>query len=126
MKRAWFALVLLLALLAAGIGITVAMDRIHAPAAALLTEAADAALERNWVRASTGLHLARQRWEDYRDFSAAVADHEPMEEITAWFARLEIYLKQRNTAEFAAGCIYLSELVEAMGEAHGFSWWNLL
>ena len=126
MKRAWFALVLLLALLAAGIGITVAMDRIHAPAAALLNEAADAALERNWVMASTKLHLARQRWEDYRDFSAAVADHEPMEEITAWFSRLEICLKQRNTAEFAAGCIYLSELVEAMGEAHGFSWWNLL
>lgn len=126
MKRAWFAFVLLLALLAAAIGITLSMDRIHEPAAALLNEAAEAALERNWIGASINLHLAQQRWEDFRDFSAAVADHEPMEEITAWFSRLEIYLKQRNSTEFAASCIYLSELVEAMGEAHGFSWWNLL
>lgn len=126
MRRVWFAFILLLVLLTAGIGITFAMDRIHEPVAELLEEAAGSALDKNWNQAEKQLHLAQHRWEDFRELSAAVADHAPMEEISAWFSRLEVYLRQKNETEFAAGCIYLSELVDAMGEAHEISWWNLL
>ena len=53
------------------------------------------------------------------------ADHTPMEEIDALFAQVEVYAAAREETDFAAGCAALSRKVEAMGLAHGASWWNL-
>ena len=48
-----------------------------------------------------------------------------MEEIDALFAEVEVYAAAREETDFAAGCAALSRKVEAMGQAHGASWWNL-
>lgn len=126
MKRLWLGIILLAALLAAGIGITIAMDEIHEPISEALEDAAEAALEQNWEVAGRCFARAERQWQKHRKLSAAVADHAPMEDISAWFARLEVHYELRNAGDFAAGCMYLSELTEAMGEAHSFNWWNLL
>ena len=36
-----------------------------------------------------------------------------------------VYAAAREETDFAAGCAALSRKVEAMGQAHGASWWNL-
>ena len=38
---------------------------------------------------------------------------------------LPVYAAAREETDFAAGCAALSRKVEAMGQAHGASWWNL-
>ena len=48
-----------------------------------------------------------------------------MEEIDALFAEVEVYAAAREETDFAAGCAALSRKVEAMGQAHGASWWKL-
>ena len=52
--------------------------------------------------------------------------HTPMEEIDALFAQVEVYAAAREEAEFAAGCAELSRRMEAMANAHGAQWWNVL
>ena len=59
-----------------------------------------------------------------RDLENA-ANHTPMEEIDALFAEVEVYAAAREETDFAAGCAALSRKMEAMGQAHGASWWNL-
>lgn len=126
MKRIWLALAVLAVLFGIGLAMTVSMDRIHAPMAGDLQAAAKAALAENWEDAQSSLAQAKQRWEQYRHLAAAAADHTPMEEISAWFARLEALCACKARAEFASGAAYTAQMVEAMGEAHEISWRNLL
>ncbi len=126
MKRCWFGAVLLLVLLAGGIFIAVGMQDAHNAISSLLQQAANDALTENWTGADAAIGNARTLWQENWRFSASFADHEPMEQIDSLFAQIEIYQAQRDPVPLAALCAQLSRLVEAVGEAHAFTWWNIL
>ena len=126
MKRSWIGLMLLLALLAAGVISSRAMGRIHAPVAAQLLQAeADAALG-DWDDAEGAFRKAWSEWERWSHFRACFADHGPVEAIDADFAALAVCCGARETLAFRSGCRDLAKQVEAVGQAHGMYWWNLL
>ncbi len=126
MKRCWFGAALLLVLLAGGIWAGKRMQRIHSDISDNLKQAANAALQEDWARADTALSAARRAWKENWRISATFADHEPMEEIDSIFAQAEVYQVKRDSQTLAAACAHLSRLVDAMGEAHECSWWNIL
>lgn len=109
MKRLWVGIILLLILLAGTLAVTVAMDRIYAPMVEAL-EAGD-------------LEKAKERYGRWRDLTAAFADHGPMEEMDALFARAEIC---EDEQERKALCAELAQRAKAMSNAHSPTWWNLL
>ena len=49
-----------------------------------------------------------------------------MEEIDGGFAQVKAYSQAGEPADFAAACAQTARRVEAMGQAHGLNWWNVL
>lgn len=126
MKRSWIGLGLLFVLLAGALGTTVFMDRIHQPVASGLRQAAQEALLGQWDQADNLSRQALAQWEKWNHFRACFSDHSPMEEIDAGLEEMKVYLSAREEVAFAASCGELARKVDAMGEAHGLLWWNLL
>lgn len=126
MKRLWIGVIILVILLGAGIGTTVFAVRTHTSISQELAQAAEAALRGKWKEASTRSLHAKEQWEAYRHGTAAIADHEPMEEIDDLFSQMEIYLLTRQQIAFSACCASLSVQTNAIGEAHALNWWSLL
>lgn len=126
MKRCWIGFGLLLVLLVLGILSSIAMARLHEPVEADLKQAAECAVLGDWVNADLFFRQAKNRWEKWEHFRACLADHNPVEEIDAGFALLEVYCYTREDAAFAAGCCELARKAAAVGEAHGLVWWNIL
>lgn len=126
MKRCWFGGVILVVLLALGLGVTWLMGWCNEPVSQCLDRAAEAALAEDWEKTEALTGEAKDRWEKYWNLSAVFADHEPMEEIDGLFAQLEIYSSAGDNLSTAAVCAELSQRLEAMGDAHKGSWWNLL
>lgn len=102
------------------------MKRLHDPIAHQLEQAAETALQGDLSSALEIAELARKKWEDKWHSTAIVADHAPMDEIDAHFARLPVYANMSHQADFAACCAQLAALITAIAEAHAFSWWNIL
>ena len=126
MKRFWFGVVLLLALLVSGILLYNAMNRIQLPLADKLTRTAEAARASNLSLAHELLEDARQDWNRRRKVVAAMADHQPMEEIEGLFGAASCYGLADHGEEMAATCAHLAALMRAMAESNRLSWWNLL
>lgn len=126
MKRSWIGAGLLALLLASAALVTWGMDRVHEPIARELDSAAEFALSGNWDQAEALAKKADAAWQESRNFSACFADHGPMEEIDGDFAQLEVYANAREGVAFAAAAAQLSQKVQAMGDAHGLVWWNVL
>ena len=126
MKRFYIGITLLLLFLISGILLTCAFSRIHAPLAKTLENASQAAVSGQWETAISLADAARTRWETCRNFTAAVADHEPLEEMDALFAQLEVYKNMGLNVEFAAICTRLSQMAAAMEESQALTWWTML
>ena len=126
MKRLWIGLILLFLMLAGGIGLTVSFNRLHQPVASQMEAAGMAALAGNWSQAEEKLLAAKKDWEKIRHFTAAVADHEPMDEMDGLFVRLQVLARMKNASDFAAECGQLASLARAMAQSQAFTWWNLL
>ena len=126
MKRCWFGLILLIALFAGCLAATWHMDRVYSPLSETMDQAADRALREDWGNALHLMEQAEDAWHRHWKVSAAFADHEPMEDINALFAQLAVSAELRDGPVFAALCAHLSAALDAMGDAHGFVWWNFL
>ncbi len=126
MKRFVIGILTLALLLGAGIAVSSLFSRIHQPAAETLAQASASAATGDWEQATRCFHAARQHWEDHRRFTAAFADHEPMEEIDGLFAQGTIYAQIRDDSRFPALCVQLSQLTQAMADSHRLAWWTLL
>lgn len=126
MKRIWIGIGLLIALLIAGIWVADVMKDSHKPSAEDLRRASQLALEEDWTTAEALTKRARDKWEKKWRVTASVADHEPMDEIDGMFAQLKVYAKVKDEVAYSGTCAHLAELMEAMGQAHAFNWWNLL
>ncbi len=117
--------ILAVLLLISGI-LAYAMEQIHSPIAQQLQQAADAADREDWEKASALTQGAKARWERYWCFTAAVADHTPMDELDGLFAELEVYLQAREMPHFSATGQQLSQLARSMALSHRPSWWNII
>lgn len=126
MKRLWIGVGFLAAILIIGIFITLAFSRLHIPISDALNQASEAAIAEDWEKATALTESARADWEKFRGFTAAVADHEPLEEIDAMFAQLTVLAQQQETAEFAALSAQLARQAQAMADSQSISWWNVV
>ena len=126
MKRLYIGAALLAVMLAGGVVLTAAFTALHEPLGETLRQAQEAAAAGDWETAAELTAQAKNRWEKHRHFVAAVADHEPLEEMDSLFARLEVLCRLREEDEFAADCAELSRLCEAMAESQRVTWWSLL
>lgn len=126
MKRLWIGLSILALLLTGSFLIHAALARIHNPIAADLEQAAAAALNEDWATALDLAQHATVRWEKFHHFTAAFADHTPMDELDGLFRELKIYAGMRENPHFSATCTHLSFLATSIAESHRLSWWNLL
>ena len=126
MKRGWIGLALLVALLLSSLFAAEMMEEFHEDSAKKLTRASAYAWEDNRAPARELAFQAMKQWQEHREFTAAFADHEPMEDVDCLFAQLPAYARQEDTAHFAAICAELSKRLEAVSNAHSFRWWNVL
>lgn len=126
MKRCWLGVGILLVLLLASLWVTAAMGDIHEPISVTMKSAGEAALAGDWERAEALATDARTIWYQNRPFTASVADHAPMDEIDALFARLSVAAGQGDASAFSDICARLNVLLHAMAEGHQALWWNVL
>ena len=126
MRRFWIGIIILSILLLGGILLTLAAQRIHMPISRCLMEASEAARAEDWDRAEELTAWAKERWESWRGFTAAFADHEPMEQIDSGFGEISAFLRKQDSNEFSAACASLARLALAMVNSQACTWWNLL
>lgn len=126
MKRGWLGVGILTVFLLAGILVSMMMRNAHIPTGELLQQAADTTLAGDFDRGVQMGMEAKSRWEDKWNATAIVADHSPMDDIDALFGEMEIYAQTGEKPHFAACCQELAQRLQAMAEAHKFSWWNVL
>ncbi len=126
MKRLWIGVGFLAVMLVAGIYLTGLFDRIHTPLSEDLRQASQLAMDGDWEKATALTQKARADWKQCRKFIAAVADHEPLEEMENLLEQLDVYADQRRTADFSALCVELASLADAMLESQQLTWWNFL
>ena len=125
-QRFWIGIIVLAVLLVLGILTMLLFSRIHHPMAQRLRESAAAAQADDWEKATALAEKARAEWEQYRYLISASADHEPLEQMEYLLDQLEVYAADRQKADFAALCIRLANLAEAMADTQQIRWWNLL
>ena len=126
MARGWLGAAILAVFFVLGIVVAGAMERTHLSTGELLTQAAEMTLNGEFERGMALGMEAKSRWEKAWSGTAVVADHSPMDDVDALFAEMEIYAKTGEQPHFAACCRELAKRVEAVSEAHRFSWWNVL
>ncbi len=126
MKRFWLGIGILVILLGLGVWTQIGMDGLLTPCSAVLEQAAQEALEENWPHALALAEQAGSRWVQTKKIISSLADHTPMDEVDMILAELHIYARTRETPHFAACCTQLAAMMQAIGQAHAFNWWNLL
>lgn len=126
MKRLWFGVGLLTVILVLGILLSGVMERSNKECSALLYRAAESVLTEDWENAGSLLSASREKWQKNWAVTASLADHQPMDEIDALFAELEIYRACQDAANFGGSSAHLASLLEAMSHSHKFTLWNFL
>lgn len=126
MRRMYWGAALLLLVLVLGILLSVVFLRIHEPLSQLLEQAEEAAISGDWGVATDMADRAEERWLRFRNLTAAVADHEPLEQMDVVFDRLEVVIRLGDREQFLICCSDLSNMAAAMADAQKFLWWNLL
>lgn len=125
MKKLWVAVAVLAVLLVLGIVSTIVMEQVHGELSEALEQAALLS-ETDWETANALADSARAKWEKSSHLIAALADHEPLEELDGLFAELAVYQRHADQRCFAAVCVRIASLAEMLQESHSPYWWNLL
>lgn len=126
MGRLWIGVGILVLIMGLGIGMLVASQVFYGDFSDELKSAGELVLQENWIQATAKAENCRKNWERYHRFWAAFTDHEPVEEMTSLFARLEIYAQKRLPVEYATVCYQLAHQAKAIDESHSLKWWALL
>lgn len=125
MNRFRIGVFLLAALLLLGLGVQEMMARIQMPIAEDLERASASALSGNWGEARRLADRAEQAWQSHWCFTAAAADHQPMEDIDSLLAQLRVFGETESESDFPALCAELSRRILAMADAHRLNFANL-
>ena len=126
MARGWFGAGILAVFLVLGLILSGVTDKVQLPTGELLEQAAEKTLAGDFEEGIALGMEARSQWEQQWKFTAAIADHSPMDDVDALFAEMEVYARTGEEPHFAACCKELSQRLEAIADAHRFSWWNVL
>lgn len=126
MARGWLGAGLLAVFLILGMVVAVCAGNAHQPTGELLEQAAEKTLAGDFAAGVALGMQARERWQRQWNGTAAIADHSPMDEVDALFAEMEIYARTEEAPHFAACCKELAQRLQAIADAHRFSWWNVL
>lgn len=126
MPKCLFGIGLLLLLLLVSLLVGFYMDYAHRATADTLSAACEKTLSGDFDGGYALSQQAMQRWRTHWRVTAAVCDHAPLDEIDSLFASLHGYWVKNDDAHFAGSCAELVQLVQAVADAHRFSWWNLL
>ncbi len=126
MRRLWLGAGILAALLLLSGCVSFCIERVHAPIAQTLSQAAEAADAQDWEKAKALAEAARARWKDYWYFTAAVADHTPMDELDNHFSELAVFLETKEQPHFSSVCRQLAALAQSFADSQKPTWWNLL
>ena len=105
MPRGWLGAGILLLFLILGLVVMAAMDSAHLATGQMLEQAADKSLDGDMEGAATLAMAAKVRWERQHHSTAAVADHNPMDDVDRLFAQMEVYAQAQEAPHFAACCI---------------------
>lgn len=124
--REWTGFALLLVLLLAGLLSSWYMDRHHRAISRELEQCSWLALSGQWSDAREKAQSAKTAWDRNRDLRAALGDQTPMEEIDDLFGEVTVFAAAGERTEFARCCAALSRRVQAMGDAHRLTWWNVM
>ena len=125
-KRFYLGLGILVFFLILGIVGLCFLSHIHMPLSRQLALAQQTALSGDLQEGARIAMQAKTRWKQYWYPTAALADHEPMDEIDGLFGELDIYAQTGEHVHFAACCANLTQKVQAITDAHSPNWWNLL
>lgn len=125
MTRFRIGVVMLIALLAAGIWSQQQVAQIQEPIALAMEDASRQALLGHWEAAAQAAAEAETAWQEHRVFTAAIADHNPMDEIESLLAQLPALAAVHNRSAYAAVCSNLSRRLHSMSEAHRLDWGSL-
>ena len=112
---------LLAVLLALCVWSQLRMSAIQRPIAGTVSRAESYAAREEWTQASAALLTAQSAWEEHRTLLAALADHQPLEDIECLFARLKSYAQEQDKGEFRAACQELNRRILAVKEAQEFN-----
>ena len=126
MKRAWFGGGLMVALLVLAVALYLLPGRVNGEIAQQMRSAAEYAEKEDWENARAVSGGCEERFFRLRKFSAAFADHAPLEQMEALFLQLRIYEKQKNAVSYAAAAVELSVLAEEVAESFSLHWWTFL
>ena len=126
MGKGWLGAGLLVVFLIFGICLSAAADKACLPTEDLLKQAAEKTLSGDFVGGIALGKEAQSRWESQWNAIAAIADHEPMDEVDALFAEMEVYATTGEQPHFAACCEALARRIHSFADVHRFSWWNVL
>jgi hypothetical protein len=126
MGRFYLGVGILVLFLILGLWVTSSMDTVHQSVAEILDKATAKALSGDLTEGISLAQQAQTSWQNHWHGTASVADHAPMDEIDGLFAQLQVYGQTGQAGDFAAYCARISNLVTAIGEAHGLTWWNFL
>ena len=120
MNRVVIGVALLAALLAASLFSAWQMGNIQQPIADWMEEASRQSLRGETDAAAETAARAEAAWHSSRVFTAALADHQPMEDIEGLFARLRAY-ETEDKSEYAALCAEIARRIRAVAEAQELS-----
>lgn len=126
MVRGWLGAGILVLFLVLSIVVAVVMDNTQIPTSELLLQAAEQTVNGDFSGAVPKAMEAKHRWDKQWNGTAVVADHSPMDDVDALFSEMEVYAKTGEEPHFAACCQELAQRLQAVAEAHKFSWWNVL
>jgi len=126
MGRGWLGVVILAVFLVGGVVAAAEMSNAHLPTVALLQQASEKTINGDFGQGILLGMEAKDRWEHGWNGTATMADHSPMDDVDALFGEMEVYAITGEEPHFAACCAELAKRIEAVAEAHTFSWWNIL
>lgn len=125
MIRFRMGLALLGLLLAVGIWSQWQTHAIQQPIARTMEAAAALALEGHWEAAAQKAAEAEAAWQRSRSFTAAIADHGPMEDIESLQSQLPALAAAHNRSAYAAACSTLSRRIQAIADAQKIDFGSL-
>lgn len=123
MKRSWFGVGLLAAMLVLSLLAGRLTVRCCDPASKDLAAAGECVLAGDWDAAAQLTQGARNRWERYRSFGGVMGNQRDMEEVDSLLARLEVYLCTRDLRTPAL-CAEIAQRVADLSPSA--NWWDLL
>lgn len=126
MKRCWLGAGLLVLLLLSGILTARWTEDHHREIADMISQAEESMLREDWDQAVSLIRQAKGQWEKRWKLSAALTDHGPMEQVDSLFDQLDAYTRAGDWVGCSGLCAQLGKALEAIAEAQGLTWWNLL